>query len=356
MDKMKVLVTGAGGYVGSLLISALEQLDAVVEVIGVDLKARPDHLGACTKLSWIQADVSREEWISNVRGRRIDHVIHLAFQIRQLYGAEEEKQRRWNIDGARHVFGFAFSEPTVRRVIHFSTVSAYGAGAANRVHDRIGEETPLAETEYLYARHKKKIEELLRSSSVRSDGTRQVIVLRCASISGPYGRTKLGRFGIVSTLTSVFPLLPCGRADFGRQYLHEDDIVDIALTVLRAPINPGIEVYNASPEDYLTAADLGRLLGKRPFIVPPVLLRMAFAALWRMSRGRIPTPPAAWKFLTYPIAVDGARLTRAYGYRYRFSSREALLAERGRYAEKPEMMEDSARLGVAPSPSYRAST
>ncbi len=363
MGRMRIFVTGAAGYVGSFMLPALEQLDAVSEMIGVDLKPRPAHLSGCTKLSWIQADVSGGEWLTEVRDRQIDALVHLAFQIPQLYGTEEEKQRRRNIEGARRVFSFALAEPTVRRVLHFSTISAYGAGPANCVEKRLVEEAPLTETEYLYGRQKKEIETILRELYARTEGAKHLIVLRCASITGPYGRrqgcdrsriarrgscgrgsrTGLGRFGIVSTLTNALPVLPCGRDDFGRQYLHEDDVVDIVTTILSAPLKPRMEVFNASPEDYLTAKDLGDLIGKRPLVVPPVVLRMAFAALWRMTRGRIQTPPGAWKFLTFPIAVDGTRLTSTYGYHYRFTSREALLAVKGRYAEELSTAENGSR-------------
>jgi nucleoside-diphosphate-sugar epimerase len=159
-----------------------------------------------------------------------------------------------------------------------------------------------------------------------------VVVLRCASISGPFGRFALGRFGIVSTLTGLFPFLPCGRADFGRQYLHEDDVAGIVAVLLSAAPNQGYEVFNASPADYLAAADLAALLRKRIVLVPPILLRGLFALCWHASRGQVPTPKGAWKFVTFPIAVDGSSLTRTYGYAYRFTSAEALLARSGRHA------------------------
>jgi hypothetical protein len=44
------------------------------------------------------------------------------------------------------------------------------------------------------------------------------------------------------------------------------------------------------------------------------------------------TPSGAWRMLTYPIRVDGSRLTREYGYEYRYSSLQALVAKEGRYA------------------------
>jgi nucleoside-diphosphate-sugar epimerase len=328
---MRVLVTGAAGYVGSILLETLQAIDAVGGIVGIDLKPRPDRLARNTKLTWIQADVSTDDWQAAAREHGVDAVVHLAFQIRQLYGHREATQRRWNIEGARKVFAFALGEPSVRRLIHFSTVTAYGAQAGNSVANLFRESAALRERDYLYGSHKREIEGLLEEAYAAADHGTHVVVLRCASISGPYGRFALGRFGIVSTLTGLLPFLPCGRADFGRQYLHEDDVEAIVAMLLTAPEKAGYEVFNASPEDYLAADDLALLLRKRTVLVSPTLLRGFFALCWHASRGRIPTPRGAWKFVSFPIAVDGSSLTRVYGYRYRFTSVEALMARSGRH-------------------------
>jgi UDP-glucose 4-epimerase len=343
---MRVLVTGAAGYVGSMLIDTLHAMDAVAKIVGVDLEPRPDRLAGNAKLAWIQADVSTDDWQAAAREHGADAVVHLAFKIRQLYGRMQETQRRWNIEGARKVFAFALGEPSVRRLIHFSTVTAYGAQPSNSLAERFRESDLLNERDYLYGSHKREIEALLEAAYARSDQGTHVVVLRCASISGPYGRFGLGRFGIVSTLTGLLPFLPCGRADFGRQYLHEDDVEAIVGMLLTAPAKQGYEAFNASPEDYLAADDLASLLRKRTIFVPPTLLRGLFALCWHASRGRIPTPKGAWKFVTFPIAVDGSSLTRAYGYRYRFTSAEALMAQSGRHVAGV----DAARVTVKPDP------
>jgi nucleoside-diphosphate-sugar epimerase len=344
---MRVLITGAAGYVGSVLIDALQAMDRVTQIIGIDLKPRPDRLAGNARIAWIQADVSSDDWQAAAREHGADAVVHLAFQIRQLYGQKEQLQRRWNVDGARKVFAFVLAEPSVQRLIHFSTVTAYGADAGNTIAARFRESAPLGERDYLYGSHKREIEGLLEQAYAASDKSTHVVLLRCASISGPYGRFALGRFGIVSTLTGLFPFLPCGRADFGRQYLHEDDAAGMVGTLLAAAPKRGYEVFNASPEDYLAAGDLASLIGKRTITVPPVLLRGLFALGWHASQGRVPTPKGAWKFVSFPIAVDGTALTRTYGYRYQFTSADALMARAGRHRAGVDMTS----ITVAPEPS-----
>jgi nucleoside-diphosphate-sugar epimerase len=237
-------------------------------------------------------------------------------------------EHRWRPQG----FEFALNEPGVHRLIHFSTVTSYGASAANSLMRRFIETAPLREDSYLYGIHKKQVESILRQLYAISDKSKHVVVLRCASITGPLGRFKHRRYGLVSTLTRGFPIFPCGRSDFGRQYLHEDDITSIVSMLLRQEAKSGLETFNAAPNDYLTTADLAKLLGLRTVVVPPVFLRVLFWLIWHASQGKIATAPGAWKTLSYPVAVDPSRLAREYGYRCRYSSVDALTARRGRHA------------------------
>ena len=329
---MNVLITGAAGYIGTMLIERLAHSDSIDAVYAIDIKAKPSRFDHFVKLLWIRADVAEDRWNSQFDEVRIDVVIHCAYQIRQLYGGKRKQQELWNVDGARKVFESALTSPSVRRVVHLSTISAYGALPTNAMDRLLTEESPLCEAAYLYGVQKKRVEDLLSHLFRRLRPSVHVVVLRLASVSGRFG---LNRYGLLSTIAGRFPFLVCGRPDWGRQYLHEDDLIDVLSTLVHLPPATGYEVFNVSPPDFLDASCIGRLFNKRVVPLPPVLLRALFALLWHGSRGAVMTPAGAWKFLSYPIRVDGSRLQRAYGYEYRYSSLQALMALEGRYAEPP---------------------
>ena len=329
---MNLLITGAAGYLGTMLIDQLSRSNNAGRIIGIDLKDRPELVADCPKLLWIRADAAGDAWISHVRDEAIDVVIHCAYQIRELYGRVRSQQQRWNVDGARKVFEFALGHSSVRRLVHLSTITAYGALATNSLDRPLTEGMRLAEDTYLYGVQKKQIEDLLWQSYERLRPSTHVVVLRLASVSGPRGRFGLNRYGLLSTIAGRFPFLICGRSDWGRQYLHEDDIVAILSMFAHAATATGYQVLNVSPPDFLDVATLGRLFNKRVVVLPPALLRALFSLAWHGSRGAVTTPRGAWRMLTYPIRVDGSRLAREYGYKYSYSSLDALIAQKGHYA------------------------
>jgi nucleoside-diphosphate-sugar epimerase len=180
-----VLITGAAGYIGSMLIDSLSPVDSIGRILAIDLRDGADRCQGHEKVRFIQADVSDDAWMGAIRDERVDVVVHCAYQIRQLYGSKAKVQRRWNMGGARKVFEFALGTPSVRRLIQLSTVSAYGAHATNSVENNLTERAPLGEDEYLYGAQKKEIEGLLRQLHERYRPSTHVVVLRLASVSGP---------------------------------------------------------------------------------------------------------------------------------------------------------------------------
>lgn len=321
----KLLVTGAAGYVGTLLRHGLLRSDPTREIVALDLNLPAD--AADPRVHWIRGDVTARDWQRPVAEHGIDAVVHLACLLREPYGRRSH-QRRINVDGTRMVRDFALATPSVRRFIHFSTVSVYADVEPRGIDVPLDEAAPPAASAYSYARDKVDAEDLFADADLFARYDTRACVLRPASITGPYGRFERRRFGLISTLSAWSPVIVGGSRRFGRQFLHEEDVVGIVERLLAVDLADPVTVLNAAPQDFLDLERLSHVLDKRALVLPPALLRLLFRAAWHGSAGRIPTTPGAWMMLTHPHRVSGERLTRRLDYRYRASSAEALAGRR----------------------------
>lgn len=339
-----VFITGAAGYIGFALIEKIAARDDVARIIALDKEACPDDLRH-PKVVYIRANTN-EDWQGEVAKYAPDIVIHAAWQIRDIYG-DYALQKSWNIDGSDKVFDFVFSQPSVRRLVHFSTVASYGAYSDNTVEHRFTESEPFRPSDYNYAEEKRLVELSLaqKYEDARARGKEiDVAIIRPAAITGPRGRYARMRFGLqsalsgqlkgsfvynlVSILTSFVPATP----RWARQFIHEDDIVDIAELLAFSDGVKGCEAFNACPPgEPVLAPDMAKAVGKRIIPVPPLLIRIAFFLMWHLTRGRIPTARGAWKGYSYPIIVDGSKLSRLHGYQYRMAGKDAFVYTDGRY-------------------------
>lgn len=123
--KINIFITGAAGYIGSLLIKELLKKDFIENIIALDREDLPQDIKS-EKIKFIKANTVNEDWRREARAYNPDIVIHLAWQIREMW-KEKKKQWKWNVDGSLNVFDFAFSMPSVKKLIYTSTASVYGA-------------------------------------------------------------------------------------------------------------------------------------------------------------------------------------------------------------------------------------
>lgn len=340
--KHTVLITGAAGYIGTMLVKRFAAREDVERVVGIDKEPIPDLLRQETKLVYLQTNTS-DDWEDKVRTHKPTIVVHSAWQIREMYGAQD-LEWRWNIGGSDKVFEFAFSEPSVGRLVHFSTVASYGAFPENSTEHRFTEEEPFRKSQYLYAEEKRVAEEHLKEKYKHSDKRVTVAVVRPAAITGPRGRFMRIRFGLqsalagqlkgsfvyrlVSAMVSFVPVTP----HWLRQFIHEDDVVSLVEKLSFDPLPFSYDVFNICPPGpVVRGADMAKAVGKRQLPVAPWMVRFAFFWFWHLTRGRIPTGKGAWRGYSYPIAVDGSKLTRVIGYQYKYQGLDAFQYTDGEY-------------------------
>lgn len=345
--KETIFLTGGAGYVGTMLAELFSMRDDVLEVICLDKEPVPEVLKNKPKITFITANTNDTSWEAEVRAKNPTVVIHTAWQIREMYGAQAT-QWKWNVDGSQHIFDLVFSLPSVKRFVHFSTVSSYGAEPENTIEHRFTEDEPFRKSEYLYAEEKRIAEENLKKTydAARQRGpVPQVFIVRPAAITGVRGRYMRIRFGLqaalsgqlketfihrlISAMVSFVPITP----KWCRQFIHEDDVADIVTLLALSTLAGTYEVFNICPPGpVVRGEDMANAVKKKTISVPPQIIRIVFFIMWHISRGKVPTSRGGWKSYSYPIAVDGAKLTKQYGYHYKYESKDSFVQKVGRYA------------------------
>ena len=211
----------------------------------------------------------------------------------------------------------------------------------------MAEDEPFRETDYLYAEEKRICENHLFQKYQLAKDERpdlSVAVVRPAAVTGPRGRFMRIRFGlqsalsgqlkdsfayrVVSLLVSRIPATP----KWLRQFIHEDDVAAIVERLAFGEVAGSYEVFNICPPGrVVTAPDMARAVGKRLLPISPWIMRIGNFFAWHLSRGKIPTAKGAWKSYSYPIAVDGSKVTKKLGYTYQYESFDAFYYTTGNY-------------------------
>ena len=345
---MTIFITGGAGYVGAMLIDLFSKRPDVKQIIALDRLPIPDFIKDAPKTYFIVANTADSTWQAEVAKFSPDVVIHTAWQIREMYG-QKKLQWKWNVEGSDSVFDFAFSTPSVKKLIHFSTVSSYSAMPSNELDHFFKEEEGFRKSDYLYAEEKRVVEEHLKAKydEARKAGSKvQVAVIRPAAITGPRGRYMRIRFGLQAALSGQLKESPLHKLislmvsfvpvtkKWCRQFIHEDDIANIVDMFTFKDLKADYEEFNACPPgEIVTGRDMAQAVGKKAIPVHPFLIRIAFFVMWHGTRGRVPTSKGGWKAYSYPIAVDGGKLSREYSYTYYMSSKDAFVKKEGRYSK-----------------------
>jgi nucleoside-diphosphate-sugar epimerase len=343
--KRTVLIVGGSGYIGEMLCDLFDKRTDVRQIIALDKEPQSEYSKKLPKVTYIQANMADSTWQEEAAKYEPDTVIHTAWQIRALYGRGKE-QWRWNVEGSNDVFDFAFSQPSVKKLVYFSTASSYSARADNTFAHRFTEAEGFRDDDYIYAKEKKVAEENLRAKydQYKKEGRvlPQVFIVRPAAITGPRGRFMRIRFGlqsalqgtlkggfvntVVTTLTSFVP----ATKGWVRQFIHEDDVADIVTKFTFEEVTGEYEVFNITPEgEPVFAKDMAEAVGKKILPITPTMARLAFFFFWHATWGKIPTCPGSWRFYSYPVLMSGQKLASVYQCKY--SSKEAFKYTDGRY-------------------------
>jgi UDP-glucuronate 4-epimerase len=238
---MKVLVTGAAGFIGSALVHRL--LDRGDQVVGIDnlndyydvrlKQARLDRLRARSGFAFEKLDIVERGPMSVLfSGGGFDAVVHLAAQAGVRYSIENPSAYiDANLVGFMHVLeGCRHSK--VGHLVFASSSSVYGANTRLPFTEHDNVDHPVS----LYAATKK-ANELMAHSYASLYGL-PCTGLRFFTVYGPWGRPDMALFKFTEGILAGRPISVFNRGDMVRDFTYVDDIVEGVVRVMGKPAAP----------------------------------------------------------------------------------------------------------------------
>lgn len=249
---MKILVTGAAGFIGSTLsIKLLERGDEVVGIdnlndyYDVNLKlARLERLKKYQQFKFIKVDIADRVAIEALfKAEKFDRVMHLAAQAGVRYSlTNPHAYIDANIVGFTNILeGCRHNE--VEHLVYASSSSVYGANTNMpfSIHDNV--DHPVS----LYAASKKANELMAHTYShlyrLPTSG------LRFFTVYGPWGRPDMSLFMFTQNILEGKPIDVFNFGNHRRDFTYIDDIVEGVVRVIDQPAtsNPNWQGDNPDP-------------------------------------------------------------------------------------------------------------
>ncbi len=258
---MKVLVTGAAGFIGFHTAKTL--LDRGDHVVGLDnlndyydvtlKEARLAQLEGRNGFSFAKIDLADQKGMEELfRVEKFDRVINLAAQAGVRYSIENPQAYVDSnligfvniLEGCRH--------NDVQHLVYASSSSVYGANTAKpfSIHQNV--DHPLS----LYAATKKSNE--LMAHTYAHLYALPVTGLRFFTVYGPWGRPDMALFLFTKKILAGEPIDVFNNGEHSRDFTYIDDIVEGVVRSLDRVAAPNKDWDGASP-DPGTSADPYRL-------------------------------------------------------------------------------------------------
>lgn len=327
---MKILVTGAAGFIGSYLSKKLLK-ETDNEIVGIDnlndyydvslKEERLKWLVPSGRFTFIKGDISDKSFIDRLfADYEFDIVVNLAAQAGVRYSIDHpDVYIQSNIIGFYNILEACRHHP-VKHLVYASSSSVYGGNKKVPFSTDDKVDNPVS----LYAATKKSNELLAHAYSklynIPTTG------LRFFTVYGPAGRPDMAYFGFTNKLIKGQTIEIFNYGNCKRDFTYVDDIVEGIIRVMaKAPEKktgedglpiPPYKIYNIGNNNPENLLDFVQILSEelvRAKVLPPDFDFEAHKKLVPMQAGDVP--------ITY---ADVSDLEKDFGYKPKTSLREGL--------------------------------
>lgn len=308
MTAQSVLVTGATGFVGQTLVTALGTQQR--QVCRALRETAPGNATADIVVGDIDPDT---DWQPALQG--IDCIVHLAARTHVVNEPSTDPlavYRQINVEATRRLAQQA-AAAGVQRFVFLSSIKVNGESTGE--HPFSANDAP--QPQDAYGISKREAEDVLRQ--IGAETGMEIVILRPPLIYGPGVKGNFLR--LLQAVARGTPL-PLASIENRRSLVYVGNLVDAIITCMDSPAAAGKKFLVSDGEDVSTPELIRKLavaLGKSPRLLPcpPALLRCAATLLGKQ---------AAMMRLTGSLVVDSSALRRELGWQPRYSLDQGLNA------------------------------
>jgi len=305
---VKVLVTGANGFIGEKLCERLVAEGCQVKgTVRSSDKLATLHNGV--NGITISSIDDKTNWTKALIG--VSMIVHLAacVHVKKHNFDKTSNYRLVNVKGTEHLAREA-AYASVKRLVYMSSVKVNGEGRSTPYNEE-DVQNPLDD----YSVSKWEAEKVLKQISIETG--MEVVIIRSPLVYGPW--VKANFLNLLKLVDHRIPL-PLANIKNQRSLIYIDNLVDATVTCMKHPEATG-QTYFVSDGEDVSIPELIRhisfALGKptRLFPFPPILLKMA---------GIITGKSAAIDRFLRSLTVDCSKIRRELDWQAPFSINQGL--------------------------------
>jgi UDP-glucose 4-epimerase len=304
----RVLITGVGSHLGSLLAGRLEREGDFEAVAGMDTR-RPRFPLARTQL--IDADVRDPAIGEHIRRFAPDTVVHDRIVRQPGPGMSAQAMHDINVIGSLQLLAGCEASSSIRAIVIRGSAGIYGA-EPHAPQFCTEEMSRLFGLRTRFQRDVAEIESLFETYARRHPGV-ACSILRYQPAIGPSLDTQITRYLSQPACPTVLGFDP------RLQLVHESDALEALVAAVRRPV---CRAVNVAAPGTVGLRRMIRLAGRAQLPLAGPVFAPIVAAARRLGAGAFSED--FQRLLRYGRGVDIGRLERDIGHRPRFSTLEAI--------------------------------
>lgn len=304
-----ILITGAGGYVGSLFTQkAYAQLGKEFgKIIATDIREAQNKLEGVT---YEILDIRSKDVEKLIEDHKITVVVHLAAILSSADNSDREFEYDVDVNGSKNILD-ACIKHQVKKFVFTSSGASYGYSTRNINYKLNENDELLGNEEVPYAYHKMLVERHLKELRETNPELKQYI-FRVGTIIGK--KTD----NLITDLFKKKKILALKGYETPFCLIWDEDLVNI---LLKACIDGKEGIYNVAGDGALSMKQIAETLKKPLVQLPTKLIKFAFSVLHPLKLSK--HGPVAISFLQYRPVLDNHKIKTQFSYTPQKSSAQA---------------------------------